>query len=201
MKAKITTTEVRKLTQRAKQQHVALLLWDTELRGFGCRAAPSGHASWVVQKWQGGKEGGARRDTFADVASLPIDKARKRAGVLLSAFDPDRKRKEREAARKALHAERLGDVVDLYLKRHTKQGSYWAEVKRKFDVEIVPKLGKATRVADLSKSDLRALIEAKEVKGHDEAARSLFACLLHPEDESRMLSYHLDESPERIGKR
>jgi integrase len=77
----------------------------------------------------------------------------------------------------ALNAAKLGEVVELYLKRHSKPGSYWIEIRRKFDVEIIPELGKDTPVTEITKSDLRALIEAKQDKNWHGAARYLFATL------------------------
>src|SRR5262249_32705053 len=155
----------------AERKGKGIYLWDTELRGFGCRAAPSGGLTWLFQHWVGGKGGMPKRMAFNSYPPMGIDDARAEAEKLRGEVNKgadllDRKAKARIAKRQALHAIKLGDAVARYLKRKSKPGSYWIEVRRKFEREVVPTLGADTVLASLVKSEVRALIEEKLDKGH-----------------------------------
>ena len=55
MQRKITKASVEAAIRDAQKRGAKVYLWDTELRGFGFYASPRGNASWLAQKWKGGK--------------------------------------------------------------------------------------------------------------------------------------------------
>ncbi len=176
MATKITLRTINALKSKAEREGRPLKKWE---KGFGVRVAPSGEVSWMVQKWQGGRGGKSQSYNFK---ANTIDEARAEAdrliGQVRSGIDlPNRRREKRKAKREALNASKLGEAVDLYLKRHSKPGSYWSEIKRKFDVDVLPALGSDALLADITKADVRALIEAKHDQDKHGSARYLFAAL------------------------
>lgn len=178
-RTRITSRTLDALKARAESESRPLLVWDETTRGFGCRVAPSGQVSWFVQKWQGGRGGGNQRYTFkAKNLTKARTEAEKLIGQVHSGVDlPNRRRERRAAKREALNATKLQETAELFIKRNRKPGRYWDELEARFNNEIIPALGKDTRVADITKAELRNLIEAKVDKGHPGGARLLFAAL------------------------
>src|SRR5262245_48607711 len=147
---KITEQTVISARRKAKESKRAIMVWDSELRGFGFRASPTGRVSWMVQTWQGGRGGKAQR---AVLASLGLEDARTEAygkiqqmrnGVDLVGI----RRAKREEKRKQLQAPKLQTLVSLYLKRKSKKHSegYREELGQMFDNIIIPHLGKNKRI-------------------------------------------------------
>lgn len=168
--------------RRATSEGKGCFLWDTELRGFGLLASPTGSVSWLVQKWSGGRDGKAKRISFAKYPPMLPEEARREASVLIGDVHKgvdlvDRKRKARLAKLALIQAPTLADAVELYIARHQKPGSYWPEVRHKFERHVLPILGADITVESITKAEVRALIEAKQDKGHHGAARYLFAVL------------------------
>ena len=155
---------------------------DVEVSGFGLYASPKGAASWVFQHWIGGLGGQPRRMVFNQYPALSVEDARKQAQTLRADVNKGvdiltRKERLRQDKLKSIHAPKLVDAVETYLKRHTKPGSYWIEVRRKFEREIIPAIGRDTSVATITRAEVRRLIEAKQDKGQHGSARYLFAVL------------------------
>ena len=176
----ITAEVIEALLRAARDRGKVIFSWDTEVHGFGARASPQGALSWVFQHWIGGRGGRAVRITFGK--GLPLGEARKEAQNLRADVNKgvdlvSRKEQERKAKLERLQATKLCKAVQDYLRLKSKPGSYWAEVRRQFEKEIVPKLGKDRPVAELTKAELRALWEAKQTAGNYGAARYRFAVL------------------------
>jgi integrase len=191
MREKITAKTVEKHRLDAQKERRGLYLWDTELRGFGCRCSPKGRVSWLVQEWRGGrwakdgegkKEGGtAKRVVIGHLPPMSLEKARKEAaqaiGDVAKGVDlVDRKQKERIKLREAINATKLEETITLFVKRNRKPGRYWSELEQIYARDVVSFFGKDSPVASITKADIRQLIEAKQDK-HPAAARVLFAAL------------------------
>lgn len=86
-RTKITEREVNTLRTASKRSGKATYLWDTELRGFGLCVAASGHGTWLVQKWVGGRRGKLRRLAIGHHPPMTVDEARikARSGALRAA--------------------------------------------------------------------------------------------------------------------
>lgn len=178
---KINTRTVEALRKEAIEGRAGLYLWDTELRGFGCRATPSGGLSWLFQHWIGGKGGRPKRIAFGLSPPMKIDEARKEAERLRGDVNKgidllDRKARARKARLDQLQSPKVGDAVALYLARNGKPGRYWEELEDRFKNEIVAAIGRDRMVSTITKEEIRALIEQKE-DTHPGAARTLFAVL------------------------
>ena len=83
--AKITKTTVDALQpQRRSDGSLADgYLWDTELKGFACKATPAGKKIFLVQYRLGGRTGKTQRVTLGPHGKLTVDQARKRSQVEL----------------------------------------------------------------------------------------------------------------------
>jgi hypothetical protein len=81
---KITTKGIDALRRKAPAQGKPLLVWDTELRGFGAKVWPSGQVAWLVQRWVGGKGGKAKRVVVGRYPGMPLDAARVEAGAAIT---------------------------------------------------------------------------------------------------------------------
>jgi integrase len=181
-KTKITVRALDALRSDAKRRSATAYVWDSELRGFGARVSASGQTSWLVQKWVGGRGGRAKRVVLAHYPPIDLDEARKLASIAIGDVGKgvdlvDKKSKARQAKREALNATRLGDAVEQFLRRNSTGNRYWTEVRRKFETEVISALGRDIVVREITKRDVRALVEAKLDEGKDGAARSLFAAV------------------------
>ena len=161
-------------SQRARAEHETpareVILWDDQLKGFGLRLSRSGRAYWLVlmRIGAGGTEAKFSKKYFDDYESLAPDKAREKASGLLFEIKSgtDLKEKTRVERRKALEVYASGKLKDVWKKYYEKQhkpGRYWHEVKRRFEIEIIPFLKPDTLVSNVSKKDIISLLDAKEI--------------------------------------
>jgi len=181
LKAKLTKRRVLADRSNALAKGEPIHLWDTELKGFGVSISPfTGRVSWLVQKWQGGRDQGkSSRIVIGHYPELSLEEARKEAGTIIA----DAYRGVDIVARKRAVRANLGkdqytllvDAVDRYLLVHANEGSrYWQENEARLTNKVVKPLGRKTRLGDLTKADLRALLD--QCNG---GKRLLFAALRH----------------------
>jgi integrase len=177
---KLTKRELETVQRASKAQNRVFFLWDSELKGFGARVSPS-RTSWLVQKWIGGRGGKAKRIVIGHAPPVALDDARKKAAAIISEVHQgadiiSERRARRQKAREAAQAAKFEETVALYLRRKSQPGRFWSELEGRFEREIIPKIGKDTLVASITKADMRHLIETKE-DTHPGAARTLFESL------------------------
>src|SRR4051812_42708358 len=83
----------------------ALIVYDTDLKGFGLRVLPSGSRTWIVEyrPHPGGRGVAKKRITLGSAATVTSDEARRRAREILAGVtlgsDPS---KERSSLRNAI---------------------------------------------------------------------------------------------------
>lgn len=180
---RITKREIEAARTKAARTDTTVMLWDEDLRGFGCRISPSGKAAWLVKKrlGAGGREGKQIKHVFGDFEELPLDKARGEALKLLADIRnavhlSERKRETRKAQHKAFNADKLGDAVALFVKRNTIHNRYWHELELRLASGLVAPLGPGRTVESIKRTELRHLIEGKE-ESYPGGARLLFAAM------------------------
>ena len=137
-------------------------VWDTELKGFGLRARPTGRKSYVVEYRLGAGGRGVRKQRYTigqHGSPWTPDAARKKAievlGDVAKGGDPAQERLE---ARR-LDDQSLEKFFELYIQSYAKvHKKSWKETERAIRREVLPYLGKK-RLAELSKRDVAKVIE------------------------------------------
>jgi integrase len=137
-------------------------VWDTELKGFGLRARPTGRKSYVVEYRPGAGGRGVRKQRYTigqHGSPWTPDAARKKAievlGDVAKGGDPAQERLE---ARR-LDDQSLEKFFELYIQSYAKvHQKSWKETERAIRREVLPYLGKK-RLAELSKRDVAKVIE------------------------------------------
>ena len=178
MKTKITKRELESHLEAKKP----VILWDTELTGFGVRISPKGKAAFFANKWQGGTNGSHKRITLGHFPHITVQAARNIAikeladasnGIDISA----RKKEKRQQAAQIAQADTVETAVALYLSRRAKPDSrYWKEVAQIFNRDLIKAFPAKTPLGSITKGKLRDIIEAKQDKA-PATARYLYAIL------------------------
>lgn len=177
-----------KLTSRTIEAHrrrqFVGTLWDTELSGFGLRLSPTGRGSWLIKRrlGEGGRNAKQVLHVFGDLGDIPdLDEARDKARSILvdirSGADPSEiRRRKRTTSIQAYHSGKLCDVFDKFKELNEYEGRYWQEIERIFTYDVLPAIGPNTLISNITKRDIRDLVEAK-AKQAPGMARYLFSAL------------------------
>lgn len=153
-----------KLTRRvidaAQPAPVDVLIWDSEVIGFGLRLKPSGVRSFVF-RYRPPNGGNDRKVTFGRYPALSVEEARDAARDLYvqrtRGGDPAVERKQ---AREGIT---LADLADYYLGPHAllkgNRKVTLVEYRRTLGSNVLPMFGKRN-LAQVSKAELAELIQA-----------------------------------------
>ncbi|WP_192356314.1 site-specific integrase [Mesorhizobium mediterraneum] len=161
---KLTKSMVDNLGAAAK----AFIVYDTEVKGFGVRVAPSGSKTWQVEyrPYPGGREVAKRRMAIGSATTIPAEQARQKARDILSSVskggDPA---KDRNDKRRELKIEDLVDLYEAegcYVLRGLRQGEPMKPNTKAYTVarlrhHVVALLG-TKRVTDVSPSDVERMV-------------------------------------------
>lgn len=182
MRKAINTRTIESERKRCLSAGKATYVWDTDLKGFGAYISAKGEVSWLAQRWVGGVGGRPIRHVIERSPPMSLDAARKQAEIELGDIRKGvnivaRKKAQRDGQRDLLQAMKLKDAVDLYIKRNSKPGRYWSDLEQMFANFLVPQLGDRTSVAEITKQDIRKLIDARLDAGQQASARVFFAAL------------------------
>lgn len=163
-----------KLIERTVRAGTSATLWDANLRGFAFRLSPNGKAVWLIKRrlGEGGRKAKQILFVFGEYPVMDLDAATTEAHKLIASIadgiNPQNvKRKTRNKQHEAFANGKLKDVYQQWYEKHRADdwetpGTYWYEVGRRFNVEVLPKLREQTLVSDISKSDITTLIDNKE---------------------------------------
>ncbi len=144
-----------------------VMVWDTELRGFGVRVMPSGVATYVL-KYRNA-EGRQRKLALGRTTELAADQARdlarRRLGEVAHGKDPSA---ERNQLRKSIT---VGELCDLYVAdaAHRVKASTLAMDRSRIKRHVKPLVGSRT-VTSLTTQDIGKL-QADIIAGRTAAAR------------------------------
>ena len=141
--------------ESAQPESKDIILWDTELRGFGLKITPSGKRIYIL--YYRTSSGTQRKPTLGAHGELTCDEARKLAKSWLADVargeDPSQSRKD---SRKA---PTIRELASRYLLEHAavrKKASSVREDQRLLEKRILPALG-GFKVRDVTRKDVQAL--------------------------------------------
>jgi integrase len=150
-------------------------IWDTELRGFGCRVSPKGRRVFVVQYRTGGRGSQTRRETLGPYGVLTVNEARDRArrilGRVADGHDPvadkraveERHRIAREAEEREVllaHGLRFDRLAERWMAEHVavmRKSATQAFYRLTLDNHVLPTLGRRD-TRSISKQDVANLL-------------------------------------------
>ncbi|HUT50143.1 MAG TPA: integrase family protein, partial [Alphaproteobacteria bacterium] len=155
-----------KLTKRSVEgcppdKNRDVILWDTEVKGFGCKITPTGRRVYLVKyRVGGGRQGRARKPSIGLHGEITVDQARRTArewlGEARKGNDPSG---NRQAARAAPTVTALCERYILeYAEQHKKPSSIKSD-RQLIDANIKPRLGR-TKVGGVQRSDIASLHHA-----------------------------------------
>jgi len=182
-------TKLTKATiEKAFKAKRSVTLWDDTLKGFAFRVSPKGKGSWLIKRrlGEGGRNAKQILFAFGSYPVMTLDDAvteyHKLVASIADGINPqNEKRRTRNRQHEAFANGKLKDVYLQWFAKHRSDdwetaGSYWYEVNRRFNVEVLPKLGEQILVSDISKSDISTLIDNKE-RLTQSGARQVFNAL------------------------
>jgi integrase len=132
-----------------------VVLWDAEVRGFGCKITPAGRRSYFC--YYRTRDGIQRRPAIAQHGQVTVQQAREIARAWLrevaAGGDPSRTRQQ------ARDAPTVADLCQRFLDEHAarrnKAGTAY-NYRRMIERFVLPNLGRR-RVADVTRSDIEHL--------------------------------------------
>lgn len=164
---------------RADGKLVDGFLWDSELKGFGCKATPAGRKTFFVQYRRGGKANNMQRVTLGAHGAITADQARKAAkevlGRIAGGADPAQEKREAKATVAPVVAPTFAAVMEVYLKLNKGDHASWDEVRRILTCDALPVWGERP-INSIKKEDVAALVDSVQVRSHS-VARALYAQL------------------------
>ncbi len=151
MKAKLTVRTV----EAFKPGNADVIIWDTDLAGFGCKITPKGKRTYFL--YYRNSEGQQRRPTIGVHGPMRPEAAREIARRWLAEVaqgnDPSQRRAEVRAA------PTVSDLCDRYMTEHAETRKKKTSVRndrRLVDTHLIPALGKK-KVASVTRADIAAL--------------------------------------------
>jgi integrase len=132
-----------------------LLLWDSELKGFGIRVFPTGRRTYFVQYRN--QFGNTRRKKIGVHGSITAEQAREEAKIILGdvAKGEDPSQNYQRTKTKKTIAELAIEYIEVYAKSNKKSKSLF-EDKRMLDNVILKRLG-AKKIEEITAHDIQHL--------------------------------------------
>jgi integrase len=156
MRGRITKRSVDALRPAADGRE--LVLWDSELAGFGVRVQRGGARTFILKyRFGKGREAPLRKLTIGRHGPWTADEARTKAKQLLGEVAHGKDPAGTKAAARA--APTVADLAQRFLSEHVelkRKASTAAEYRRLLDKVVLPALGKK-RVADVTRQDVARL--------------------------------------------
>ncbi len=156
---------------------------DGELRGLIISVLPSGRRQFAVRYRFRGRQ---RRHLLGEYPAISLAEARKRARRAQSAIDDGRDPAGERQAAKAARTDTVRALAADYLAKHARKFKRSAdEDERILNVEVLPHWADRS-VRDLTRRDVRLLIEAISDRGARVMANRVLACV------RKMLNFAVD---------
>src|SRR5712671_5152713 len=147
-----------------------VVYWDAACPGFGVKVTPKGRKVFVVLYRTGGAGSKLRKYTIGPYGRVTLHQARVAAQKVFAARLAGRDlAAEKQAARRRLVVDRVGDLLETYIAQHLAQNRSGGEIGRLLRRELGQAWG-GRSIHDITKRDVVAVVSAVEQRGAPGAA-------------------------------
>ena len=168
-RVKLTKSTIDALPIPAKE----IVYWDSGCPGFGVKITPKGRKVFVVLYRAGGAGSRLRKYTIGPYGRVTLHQARVAALKVFAARaegkDPAT---EKQQARRRLVADRMDDLVELFITEHLSKKRSAREISRLLRREVVPQWGTRS-VHEIGKREVIELVGGITARGAPSAANKL----------------------------
>jgi integrase len=166
-RVKLTKSAIDALPIPAKD----MVYWDSGCPGFGVKVTPKGRKVFIVL--YRGAESRLRKYTIGPYGRVTLHQARAAALKIFAARTEGRDpAAEKQKARRRLVADRVEDLVELYIVEHVSKTRSAREISRLLRREVIPKWGTRS-VHEINKRQMIDLVSEVSARGAPSAANKL----------------------------
>jgi len=168
-RVKLTKSAIDALATPAKD----VVYWDSGCPGFGVKVTPKGRKVFIVLYRTGGAGSRLRKYTIGPHGRVTLHQARAAALKIFAARTEGRDpAAEKQQARRRLVADRVEDLVELFISEHVSKTRSVHEISRLLRREVIPAWGKCS-VHELGKRQVIDLVMEVAARGTPAAATKL----------------------------
>jgi integrase len=166
-RAKLTKSAIDALPMRPRDT----VYWDNGCPGFGVKVTPKGRKVFIVLYRGAGSR--LRKYTIGPYGRVTLHQARAAALKIFAARTEGRDpAAEKQHARRRLVADRVEDLVQLFISEHVSQTRSAGEISRLLHRELIAKWGKRS-VHEIGKREVIELVHEIVARGAPAAANKL----------------------------
>ena len=150
-----------------------VVYWDSGYPGFGVKVTPKGRKVFIVLYRAGGAGSRLRKYTIGPYGRITLHQARAAALKIFAARTEGRDpATEKQQARRRFVADRVEDVIELFISEHVSKNRSAGEISRLLRREVIPRW--ATRsVHEIGKRQVIDLVTEVAARGTPAAANKL----------------------------
>jgi integrase len=168
-RVKLTKSVIDALPTPAKD----IVYWDSGCPGFGVKITPKGRKVFIVLYRAGGAGSRLRKYTIGPYGRVTLHQARAAALNIFAARTEGRDpAAEKQQARRRLIADRVEDVVELFITEHLSKKRSAREISRLLRREVIPKWGLRS-IHEIGKRQVIELVSEVTARGAPSAANKL----------------------------
>ena len=150
-----------------------IVYWDSGFPGFGVKVTPKGRKVFIVLYRVGGAGSRLRKYTIGPYGRVTLHQARVAALKILAARTEGRDpAAEKQQARRRLVADRVEDLVELFITEHVSKNRSAREISRLLRREVIP-CWSMRSVHEIDKRDVIELVTEVAARGTPSAANKL----------------------------
>jgi hypothetical protein len=168
-RVKLTKTAIDALPRPAKDS----VHWDSGCPGFGVKITPKGRKVFIVLYRAGGAGSRLRKYTIGPYGRVTLHQARAAALKIFPARAEGRDpAAEKQQARRRLVADRVEDIVELFINEHVSKNRSAREISRLLRREVIPSWGRRS-IHEIGKRQIIELITEVAALGTPSAANKI----------------------------
>lgn len=147
--------------------------WDSGCPGFGVKVTPKGRKVFIVLYRTGGAGSRLRKYTIGPYGRVTLHQARAAALKIFAARSDGRDpAAEKQQARRRLVADRVEDLIELFIREHVSQNRSAGEISRLLRREVTAVWGRRS-IHEISKRNVIDLVMEVAARGTPSAANKL----------------------------